>query len=151
MRTRETSAAAERRYELDMAARLTLELQDGYRLPGHNWELVIDMEDVCEGGKGMTDEDALLRIRSMLDEDGGIEGIAAFLEETADGFITDDRAEGDWRIARAALTLLKGREGHSQPPLKRNAGVGTCDRLSRLTNAAVAGGGWTPRPPSRLS
>lgn len=124
MGTRETTAAAERKYELDMAARLAMELQDGYRLPGGTWELVFDMEDTDEDGEGMTDEDALLRIRSMLDEDGGIDGIEAFLEETAEGFITDDRAEVDWRIAKAALTLLRGRENHPQPPLKRNAGVG---------------------------
>lgn len=140
MDTRGTTAAAERRYELDMAARLAMELQDRYRLPGETWEIVFDMEEADEDGGGkMTNEDAYRRIRTMLDEDGGVDGIAAFLEETAEGFITDDGAEGDWRIAKAALTLLRGREGDSQPPLKRNSGIGD---VRQAFDAYRRCGGW---------
>lgn len=66
---------------------------------GKTWEIVFDTEEAGEDGGGkMTSEDACQRIRTMLDEDGGVGGIAAFLEETAEGFVTDD----GWRAIGAS-------------------------------------------------
>lgn len=128
----------ERAYELDMAAKLATELQDRYRLPGETWGLVFDEDGDVEDGD-LTDEEAYLRIRGMLDDADGRKGIESFLEETVDGFITDASAESDWRIARAALTLLRGREGDPQPPLARNGGVGD---VRQAFEAYKRCGGW---------
>lgn len=130
--------ATETDFRLDVAARLVTELQDRYRLPGETWDLAFDGD--AEGHLDvMSDEDALRRIRGMLDDEAERAGVIDFLKETVEGYITDDAAEEDWRIARAALTLLRGREGDPQRPIERNKGLrGTFRALEAFKSL----GGW---------
>ena len=112
----------ERDFRFDMAAKLVTELQDRYRLPGETWDIVFDPD--AEGYlAAMTEEDAFKRIRAMVEDEDEREGIVSFLKETAMGFITDGNAEEDWRVARAALTLLCGRDGEDQAANPHNVGV----------------------------
>ncbi len=100
--------ATETDFRLDVAARLVTELQDRYRLPGETWisRSTAMRRDISTSCRTRTPCAAFRHARRR---GRARAGVIHFLEETVEGYITDDAAEEDWRIARAALTLLRGR------------------------------------------
>lgn len=128
----------ERDYRLDAAAELITELLERYRLPGQTWDVVFD-DEAAGDPEAMDGEDAGRHVREMLEDEGECEGLVAFLKETAAGFITDEDSEEDWRIARAALTLLRGRDGERQEANPHNAGVRS---VGQAFEAYKRTGGW---------